>query len=368
MLTSTLSAFKIYKKAAKKNLIDPRRASYIKLKPDDKSLVDHFFSSHLDSLEEAIEDNSFILDCVADVAATNFGGDQVSDSAVWQGCSPMDVDKVQSTLKQMAREWSSDGQAERDQSYGRIIHELVSAFPDLVQRHSVRVLVPGCGLGRLPFDLAAQGFDAQGNEFSFHMLFTSSFILNHTQHRNEYRIHPYIHSFSNHRSRQNQLREVLIPDVAPPVLSQLRETDPTIPEDGLLSMTAGSFEEIYPPADGSLFQVVATVFFIDTAPNIFKTLTSIAGSLESGGLWINFGPLLWHYENTAPADNNGDDYDDDRVCGFELALDDLLQVIPKYGFEIVKHETAIPCRYTSCEPDSLGGFVYNCAFWVAKKL
>ncbi len=62
-----------------------------------------------------------------------------------------------------------------------------------------RVLVPGAGLGRLALEIASKGkynlwyllirsgirltpnlpgYAAQGNEFSYHMLFASNFILN----------------------------------------------------------------------------------------------------------------------------------------------------------------------------------------------
>lgn len=42
----------------------------------------------------------------------------------------------------------------------------------------VKVLVPGAGLGRLPYEIAKRGYTCQGNEFSLFMLFTSNFVLN----------------------------------------------------------------------------------------------------------------------------------------------------------------------------------------------
>ena len=41
-----------------------------------------------------------------------------------------------------------------------------------------RVLVPGAGLARLVLEVAARGYGAQGNEFSYHMLLCSNFLLN----------------------------------------------------------------------------------------------------------------------------------------------------------------------------------------------
>ena len=49
---------------------------------------------------------------------------------------------------------------------------------DTFIRHDVRVLVPGAGLGRLAFEIARLGYAAEGNDFSYHMLMGSNYILN----------------------------------------------------------------------------------------------------------------------------------------------------------------------------------------------
>ena len=46
------------------------------------------------------------------------------------------------------------------------------------QPSSVKILVPGSGLGRLAFDIAHLGYYCQGNEFSMYMLIASNFMLN----------------------------------------------------------------------------------------------------------------------------------------------------------------------------------------------
>lgn len=40
------------------------------------------------------------------------------------------------------------------------------------------MLIPGCGLGRLAWDVAKAGHIAEGNEFSYFMLLTSNFVFN----------------------------------------------------------------------------------------------------------------------------------------------------------------------------------------------
>ena len=115
-----------------------------------------------------------------------------------QGTSvhPGDADKVRYVLKNLVRDWSTEGASEREESYGLIIRALTSIFHDRIRGEVgrptkigssegdafilPRVLVPGCGLARLCVELARCGFEAVGNEFSYFMLLTANLILNHT--------------------------------------------------------------------------------------------------------------------------------------------------------------------------------------------
>ncbi len=66
----------------------------------------------------------------------------------------------------------------------------------------------GAGLGRLCLELTNQGFEVQGNEFSYYMLLTSSFILNNTERAEQWTVFPWMHSNCNQKSIANQLRGV----------------------------------------------------------------------------------------------------------------------------------------------------------------
>jgi len=118
-----------------------------------------------------------------------------------------------------------------------MIQELKDRFSSIPveERGRISVLVPGSGLGRLAFDIAHEGFSSQGNEFSYYMLLASNFILNKTKHVNQFRIFPYVHSFSNIVKPDDVLTEALIPDVNPSEIP--RGTD--------FSMVAGDFIEVY---------------------------------------------------------------------------------------------------------------------------
>lgn len=66
----------------------------------------------------------------------------------------------------------------------------------------------GAGLGRLCLELTNLGFEVQGNEFSYYMLLTSSFILNNTQRAQQWTVFPWMHNNCNQKSIADQLRGV----------------------------------------------------------------------------------------------------------------------------------------------------------------
>lgn len=60
------------------------------------------------------------------------------------------------------------------------------------------------------------------------------------------------------------------------------------------SMVAGEFVEVY-GAKPEAWDCVVTCFFIDTSHNVIDYMECINKILKPGGLWVNLGPLLWHY-------------------------------------------------------------------------
>ncbi|KAB5592962.1 hypothetical protein CTheo_3597 [Ceratobasidium theobromae] len=271
-----------------------------------------------------------------------------------------DMDKVRSTLKQFVRDWGVEGKVEREACYGPMLDALCEYFHavPIEERGNFRVLVPGAGLGRLAWDVAAKGFTCQGNEFSHYMLLASYFVLNRTRAKFEHTIHPFVHSISNTVSSRSLLRAVQIPDVLPSDL----------PTGSNFSLIAGDFEEIYgvepdPNADpdsepephAGEWDAVLTCFFIDTAKNIISYLKTIHKILAPGGVWINLGPLLWHWEN-----NNSND------MSIELDLEEVKELARKIGFEIFNERT-IATTYTG-NSESMLGYVYQASFWTATKV
>ncbi|KAJ2932842.1 hypothetical protein H1R20_g4243, partial [Candolleomyces eurysporus] len=261
---------------------------------------------------------------------------------------------LRSTLKQFVRDWTEEGAQEREMCYQPLIDALVEFYPNTQSpedRSKLRVLVPGAGLGRLAWDVAKLGFSCQGNEFSHYMLLSSYFILNRTESIGQHKLYPYVHSFSNVPNRQAMLREVSLPDVSPS----------SLPPTSNFSLVAGDFEEIYgvesdpdEPQSGQ-WDAILTCFFIDTAKNIVNYLRIIHKILAPGGVWINLGPLLWHFEN-----NNTND------LSIELDLEEVKALAREIGFEI-SNERDIDTTYTS-NSQSMLGYVYKAAFWTATKV
>ncbi|KAF9462245.1 N2227-like protein [Collybia nuda] len=263
------------------------------------------------------------------------------------------MDKLRSTLKQFVRDWSEEGKAERNMCYEPMKDALVQHFSNisLEERRRLRVLVPGAGLGRLAFDIANMGFACQGNEFSHYMLLSSYFVLNKTDQIKKHTFYPYVHSFSNVVERQAMLQAISIPDILPSAL----------PPDSNFSLVAGDFEEIYgtetdprEPQSGK-WDAILTCFFIDTAKNIVNYLRIIHRILSPGGVWINLGPLLWHFEN-----NNTND------PSVELDLEEVKSLARSIGFEL-SNERTIDTTYTG-NSEGMLGYVYHAAFWTATKI
>ncbi|KAJ7783980.1 N2227-domain-containing protein [Mycena maculata] len=262
-----------------------------------------------------------------------------------------DMDKLRSTLKQFVRDRSSEGLEEREACYRPMRDALLAHFSavPVSERGRLRVLVPGAGLGRLAHDVAGLGFACQGNEFSHYMLLASHFILNRTSETDAHTIYPYVHSFSNGASHEAMLRPITIPDVLPSGL----------PAGVDFSLVAGDFEKIYgspeinpdEPQAGYSLQLLHAA----KAKNIVNYLRIIHKILALGGVWVNTGPLPWHWENNTTNDPS-----------VELTLDEVKALARAVGFRITDERT-INTTYTSNAQGMLG-YVYHAAFWTVTKV
>jgi len=338
------NAFRSYKKHSMAAI--HKREEYLGRLPVEhqKLLRKHGFQDTLDDLKQGVEQNNdIIVHILKDVESmfenVSHSGKAESDPRVRPG--PGDMDKVQSTVKQIVRDWSSAGAQEREKCYTPLLNTITALYP--TNREQVKVLVPGAGLGRLAFEIAREGFECQGSEFSLYMLFASNFILNNCQTVDCFKIQPYIHQFCNNLSSKDQLREIHFPDIDPNML----------PEDAKFSMAAGDFLEVYStPEYVSSMDCVVTCFFMDCAKNILQFVQTIHKVLKQGGTWINLGPLLYHFADSPKEDSIEPDYQT------------LKAIIQDLGFEIQAEETSVPCTYSQ-NMASMLQYSYNCVKFTA---
>ena len=248
------------------------------------------------------------------------------------------------TLKQFYRDWSQEGKKERDLCYKPILDRIHVYYGKFDLRSSIKILVPGCGLARLAFEIACEGFTCQGNEFSMYMLLASNFILNSGTVVYQHTIYPWIHSQLNCWSVEDQLTPVQVPDICPD----------TLPKLGNFSMTAGDFLLVYKD-DISQWDCVTTCYFIDTAHNIIEYIECIYKILKPGGIWINLGPLLYHFAEIP------------NEFSIELTYADIINIITNdMKFELLEEERNIPSTYIE-NPNSMLTYQYHCAFFVVRK-
>jgi carnosine N-methyltransferase len=242
-------------------------------------------------------------------------------------------------LHSMAREWSVSGAYERKAAFDPMLAELQKYIPvSEKDAYTKRVLVPGCGLGRLPAEVASEGYSVEGNEFSAFMLMAGNYIMNEIQRAEQWQICPWLDSTCNVINTSDPYTPVFIPDrTAADIITSGKfhhsgaDNDTTQPYPRF-SMAAGDFVEIYGPNAPSAkesFDAILTCFFIDTAPVVVDYVEAIFHVLKPGGVWINLGPLLYHW--ATDSDNNGDSRYDQSV---ELSWEEVRHVIEHCGFRL----------------------------------
>ncbi|KAK5223035.1 hypothetical protein LTR72_005872 [Exophiala xenobiotica] len=421
---AALDSFHQYRKNTHYNTTHRRRQNLYALPSAQWQMLANPPFSLLDTLnaiDDAIDHNADLADEILRLGLDSFGLEEKPQPPVtttttttpsnpdlnWQGkAKPNDLSKAHSTIRQFYRDWSHEGFTLEVKPLLDTIYSDLSALLPLIPRPpsgltdapapapAPDLLLPGAGLGRLVFELSRLGYNATGNEISYHQLLASNFILNCTQHADQYPIYPFVNTFTNITSRQTQVKRHTIPDVHPytAISSRIDAGQPV----GAMNMTAGDFILSYStPECRDTFDAVVTVFFIDTAPNLIRYVDTVWNCLKTGGIWINTGPLLWHFDDRVHAgaadkadDDDGDagdqnkDEDEDKGIAepgsFELSNDEVLQLITRLGFEVVRneilgHDHDHPASAFRSglgymqDPSSLLQNRYRCTHWVARK-
>ena len=338
------------------------------------SLLENF-----NQVDDAIDANAEIADAILATGLESFNlpanPDGNNPHQNWQDTAThSDVNKAHSTIRQFYRDWSAEGSAERVVCYDPVLRGLKEEFEDQrVAGEEIKVLVPGAGLGRLVFEICRAGFAAEGNEISYHQLLASSWVLNHTEGPGQHVLYPFALHFSNLHSRKQQLRRVTIPDVHPgmAMLEAQAEAKPF----GSMNMSAADFVVLYSsPSNKEEFDAVTTVFFIDTAPNLIRYIEAIRHCLKPNGVWINVGPLLWHFEDNTSRSRPGDggaEKEGHQGIGepgnVELTEEEVFCLIERMGFYIEKQPEERGMSGYIQDPESMLQNLYRPSYWIARK-
>ncbi|KAI0472118.1 N2227-domain-containing protein [Xylariaceae sp. FL0804] len=411
-----LDSFNQYAKTAHLNCTHLRRQAFYALPQAQWQMLARppfSYLATLDRVDDAIEHNAELARSIVRVGLRSFamiapGANPVMPDE-WAGIAKYgDLDKARSTLRQFYRDWSAEGAAERQACYGPVFRALDAerarlGHPPGAASPALKVLVPGAGLGRLVFDLCRFGYATEGNEISYHQLLASSYVLNSCAAAGQHVVYPWIHSFSNHRSREAQFRAYAVPDLHPQAAMAEAVAAGTA---GSMQMCAADFLCLYgDAAHGGAYDAVAAVFFLDTAPNLIRYLEVIRHCLRPGGVLVNVGPLLWHWENHVPGHHgyDGDDGEVNNTAGgssggdqgsgstsggggggvggvgvasaslgiadpgsFELTDDEVVALVAKMGFDVELREADLPAPYVQ-DTQSMLQTTYRASHWVARK-
>lgn len=254
-------------------------------------------------------------------------------------------------MKHFVRDWSEEGLHERQTTYPCVLEAVRKEFPtDKPRSNPPKILVPGAGLGRLAHEIAdLGGFQVTMNEFASSMNIAYHYLTTLTT-PNASTIHPYVDWWSHRASTAHLLRGVSFPD----------DTE-LLAKSSSVSLIEGDFTTALKAHEGT-YDALVSHFFIDTATNILTYLETIHALLKPGGLWINFGPLLY---GTMPA--------------LQLSLDEVIAMAESLGLELEQPSDAcgkvmdFDARVRGAhvpyanDVESLSRNAYYAQHWVARK-
>ncbi|RLM91538.1 uncharacterized protein C2845_PM08G13540 [Panicum miliaceum] len=231
--------------------------------------------------------------------------------------------QVRCIVRNIVRDWAEEGQKERDECYKPILEELNRLFPNRSNQRPPSCLVPGAGLGRLALEISS---------LAPKRLMNGLYILGYT------------------------VTAILFQIMINFGLFHFLIYIPQGITEGF-SMCAGDFVEVYSEeSQESAWDAVVTCFFLDTAHNIVEYIEIISKVLKDGGVWINLGPLLYHF---------ADSYGPDDDMSIELSLEDVKKVAYHYGF-VMEVEKMIETTYTA-NMRAMMQNRYRAAFWTMRK-
>ena len=316
-----------------------------KMENDFKSIGENYlkclsfnYKDRINKIKEGIESNEKFLLSIVNKYSINYKNNK--DLITRQ----IEIDKLRYTLKLFIRDWTIEGKIERDITYNPIIYELKKYYLNNNNKNK-KILVPGAGLCRLAYEIGKLGFNIDAIEVSYYMIICTDFIFNSNNTINKYKFEPLIHSFNCLKYENSPFQIFNFPD------ENINEVMNS-PNFGEINIIPGDFVKNYKNIK-NYYDGVVTSFFLDTANNIIEFIEIIYNIIKKEGIWINVGPLLYHFHDIK-----------DEVS-IELSWEEIKKIIINFGFEI-KNEKIIDSTYSSVE-ERLKKNIYSCIFFTAIK-
>ncbi|KAJ5578979.1 hypothetical protein N7450_007846 [Penicillium hetheringtonii] len=185
-----------------------------------------------------------------------------------------DRTSIAQAMKHYVRDWAEEGKEERDESF------------TYINNIAIKCLSSWRRVGRLAHEIARLNVYRQLTQKA-----TTS---------NSKSYHPWLDWWSHHLTTSDMQRSVSFPDSDIDASSVL--------------LVEGDFTTVFNGEDGK-YDVIVTLFFIDTARNLLTYLETVHRLLRPGGTWLNLGPLLY---GTAPF--------------LQLSLDEIISLAEAVGF------------------------------------
>ena len=244
---------------------------------------------------------------------------------------------VSSVFLYILRDWSESSKNERNKNYGSIIEEIKKYF-----KNDSKILIPGCALCRLGYEIAKLGHFVECNEYNYTSAVICDYFFNNAKKKNQFVFQPLIYSFLNYLKEDIAFKKFNFPD-----------EDMDIEAIKKMSLNVGDFIKVYKNSNKK-FDCVITCFFIDTAKNVLEYIEIIENLLNEGGIWINFGPLAYYWVYSS----------DPHI---ELPYDILKDSIKNYGFEFLNEDTNRIISLVDRE-GFMKNEIFRCIFFTCRKI
>ena len=314
---SAVKSLKEYKRNSES--VNERRKKLFKLLDSKQQnfAKDVGYVKKLNKIDSAIAENYKLLDHAADHAIAKYGITQsdfaLLDQSTKKSTSSGSNYRVIEALAHYQRDWPP----------GHVSLELLPIFEYIASQLELLIIpeekkdtvlvFPGSGLGRLAYEFSKGGYGAVyaiENSGLMNALVDYNFVAGKHKQADTYTVYPYIHTNSDFYTTESQFRTFKYSPVG-------EEKKP----EALHNVNQNFLEFEIPDRDKYKNVVVVSVFFLDTAENLFAYLDKIEkltkpenGKKHSSGVqrgyWINAGPLK--YGSAAQVELNADELADVR--------------------------------------------------------